>query len=414
MNGNNPLRFISSFVALSFALFVANAQAEVQLEGELSLQTRLFNQDAQFQNQEEQSRSLAVSINLSGDFGEHVDGELEVFYRHDDADLERTKGDFRKAYFRWLNPRFEVLVGFNRVFWGVTETNHLVDIVGQTDLVESQDRETKVGQPMVALTVPIENGLIDIYLLPYFREQTFPGEEGRLRFSLPIDQDQPLYEDPDEDRHVDFAARVAKSFDNAELAISYFQGTGRDPGYLFAVDGSSIRPYYPQIKQLGLEAQYIMDQWLFKLEFIQRDGQPNLFFEEEDYQGLTTGFEYTLYGLAGSAQDLGLIAEFLYDSRGQAALSPYEEDYAVGARWALNNLHSAELVFLWIQDVDHSARVFVLEGSIEMGDSFALSLESTIISHQPQPSMLTPIESDRLLYDLRDDDSVQLTLSYYF
>ena len=150
------------------------------------------------------------------------------------------------------------------------------------------------------------------------------------------------------------------------------------------------------------------------MEFIHRDGQPNLFFEEEEYQAVTTGFEYTYYGLAGSASDLGIIAELLYDSRGQRALSPYEEDIALGGRWVLNNLHSAELMFLWIQDLNRFARVFAFEGSIEMGESFALSFESTIISHQPQPSVLTPLQSDRLLYDLRDDDSIEFTLSYYF
>lgn len=414
MNGIAPKRVAAWLFALPLVLLVLNANAQSQGEGELSLQTRLFNQSAPYAGQKEQSRSFAMAFNVSGDFDENIDAEIDIFYRYDDADWERTKGDVRKAYLRWINPQFEVLAGVNRVFWGVTETNHLVDIIGQTDLVESPDRETKLGQAMVALTMPIENGLVDFYLLPHFREQSFPGEEGRLRFSLPINQDNPLYEDDDEENHIDLAARVAKSFDNADLALSYFQGTGRDPSYVFSADNAIILPYYPQIKQLGLEAQYIKDQWLFKLESIYRDGQPNLFFEKEDYYALTSGLEYTFYALGGSVQDLGIIAEFLYDSRDQAALNPYEEDIAIGARWALNNLNSAELVVVWIQDVDRIARVFVIEGSIEMGESLALSLESTIISHQPQPSVLTPLESDRLLYDLRDDDSLQITLSYYF
>ena len=410
MNGT----FLKLITISLLVFFAFSAQAQSQGEGEISLQTRLFNQSAPYVEQEQHSRSFAMAFNVSGDFDENFEGEVDVFYRYDDADWERTKGDVRKAYLRWINPHFEVLAGVNRVFWGVTETNHLVDIVGQTDLVESPDRETKLGQAMVALTLPIENGFVDFYILPYFREQTFPGEEGRLRFSLPINQDKTIYEDKDEENHIDFAARAAKSFEDTELALSYFQGTGRDPSYVFSESNATIFPYYPQIKQFGFEAQYIRNQWLFKFESIYRDGQPNLFFEREDYHALTTGFEYTLYGVAGSFQDLGIIAEFLYDSRGQAALNPYEDDYALGIRWALNNLNSAELVAVWIQDVDRFARVFVIEGSIEVGESMALSLESTIFSHQPQPSVLTPLESDRLLYDLRDDDSLQITLSYYF
>ena len=43
-------------------------------------------------------------------------------------------------------------VGVGKVFWGVTESQHLVDIINQTDLVENIDTEDKLGQPMLETT----------------------------------------------------------------------------------------------------------------------------------------------------------------------------------------------------------------------------------------------------------------------
>ena len=41
--------------------------------------------------------------------------------------------------------------GVRRVFWGVAESNHLVDVINQTDAIENPDQEDKLGQPMLNL-----------------------------------------------------------------------------------------------------------------------------------------------------------------------------------------------------------------------------------------------------------------------
>ena len=67
------------------------------------------------------------------------------------------------------------------MFWGVTELRHLVDIINQTDLVENLDGEQKLGQPMVQLTLLKDWGTLDFFAMPYFRERTFTGPDGRPR-----------------------------------------------------------------------------------------------------------------------------------------------------------------------------------------------------------------------------------------
>ena len=65
------------------------------------------------------------------------------------------------------------------------------------------------------------------FLLPYFRERTFSGKEGRLRLRLPIDTDDPIYESAAEEHHIDFAFRYFQTVKNMDVGISHFIGTAR-------------------------------------------------------------------------------------------------------------------------------------------------------------------------------------------
>ena len=63
------------------------------------------------------------------------------FARLDGRDPERTHLDLREASWRRVASEWELLVGVSRVFWGVTESRHLVDVVNQKDLLEDVDEE---------------------------------------------------------------------------------------------------------------------------------------------------------------------------------------------------------------------------------------------------------------------------------
>ena len=68
----------------------------------------------------------------------------------------RTHADLREAYFLIFGEigdgEWELRVGIDQVFWGVTESQHLVDVVNQIDLVEHPNGVSKLGQPMVNIT----------------------------------------------------------------------------------------------------------------------------------------------------------------------------------------------------------------------------------------------------------------------
>ena len=69
---------------------------------------------------------------------------LEVFARADENDEERNHFDIAELYWTLPSDEWELLIGINKVFWGVTESAHLVDIINQTDQVESFTGEEKL------------------------------------------------------------------------------------------------------------------------------------------------------------------------------------------------------------------------------------------------------------------------------
>ena len=72
--------------------------------------------------------------------------------RLDSADSSRSHFDLRELNYLWLGDAGELSVGIGKVFWGVAEFVHLVDIINQTDLVENIDEEelTRLADSLAA------------------------------------------------------------------------------------------------------------------------------------------------------------------------------------------------------------------------------------------------------------------------
>lgn len=317
-------------------------------------------------------------------------------------DEESSHVDVRDLSVQWMRPAWELRVGIRQVFWGVTESQHLVDIINQMDLVENPDGEEKLGQPMLNLALISDAGTLDLFVLPYFRERTFPGVEGRLRLQPRPLTDQALYESEDEEYHTDYALRWYRSVGVWDIGASYFDGTTREPLLLPVVTGageSVLLPYYPLIEQTGLDVQATIGAWLLKLEAIRRTGfvQP--------YYAAIPGFEYTVSGILESPADLGLLFEYLYDERGDEATTPFEDDTMLGLRLSLNDAQSTSVLLAAIIDNSDRAVAYSLEASRRLSDQWKLLVEARAFEHT-QP--------DDLLHFFRRDDYLQIDIAYYF
>lgn len=324
------------------------------------------------------------------------------FARIDQHDDQRSHVDIRELNWAKAAERWELRVGVRKVFWGVTESQHLVDVVNQTDLVENLDGEDKLGQPMINLALIHDWGSVDLFVLAGFRERTFPGVEGRPRTHPRVETDLAQYESGRGRRHIDWAVRWRHTLGDFDFGVAHFGGTARDPRLQPGFDEAGqpvLVPYYDLIQQSSVDVQATKGQWLWKLEVMSRRQRG------ERYTAMTGGFEYTLVGVFQTPWDLGLLAEYLYDDRGELAPTPFQNDIFAGVRVGFNDVQSSELLLGMIADHDNGARFYNLEGSRRLGSHWKLNVEARAISGVP---------ADDPLYSLRRDDYVQFELARYF
>jgi hypothetical protein len=374
--------------------------------GSVAFENRAFAQGPSFEGQDTGSQSSVVLEpeyyrDLSGDGRDGESISLKLFGRLDSVDPERSHLDIRELAWRKAGRGWDLVVGVDKVFWGVTESQHLVDIVNQTDLVENPDGEDKLGQPMVRFSAIRSWGIVDLFLLPGFRERTFPGREGRLRPVVPVSK-QPRYESAAEDRHLDLALRWSHAVGPLDIGVSHFYGTSREPRLVpdrKPTGEGELVPLYEVIHQSGLDLQATLSNWLLKLEAIHRSGQG------EPFAALTTGFEYTFYGVFTSQIDVSAVAEYLWDERGAAASSPFGDDLFVGFRLGFNDAQSTEILAGAVLDVRTSARLFLIEASRRLGDRFSVEAEVRAFSGAPPTDPLAMLQAD---------DHFQLSLSRHF
>ena len=274
----------SGTVWILAAVFAIGARAEIvnhDFSGRLSAESRWYPAAGAFPGQRSLASGFAAAAQLYLEDAAGRSFTLAPFFRYDHSDPRRTHFDLREAYLLLLgeigDDQWELRLGVDRVFWGVTESQHLVDIVNQVDFVEHPSGEAKLGQPMVHLTWSGDWGVAEIFGLPYHRARTFPGLNGRLRLPLVIDNEHVEYESAAGEWHFDFASRYSHSFGPLDLGVSLFDGTSREPFLLPGSDTAgmpALVQYYGQIRQFGLDAQMTVGSWLFKLEAIQRSGAP--------------------------------------------------------------------------------------------------------------------------------------------
>jgi hypothetical protein len=371
--------------------------------GYLEMQGRYFPQQAVDSQQSGQLISLALQPEYFTRWDKGNQSMMFTpFLRWDSEDDERTHGDIREFIWTYAGDGWEFQGGIGKVFWGVTEALHLVDVINQTDLIENPDGEQKLGQPMLKLSLERDWGILDLFALTGFRERTYPGKRGRLRTQPPVDQDHAKYESDWERRHIDFALRWSHYIGDWDIGFAHFNGTSRDSLLKPKRNqrgGVVLTPFYELMRQTSLDVQATKGEWLWKLEALHRT------IDSGSYNAATGGFEYTLVGIANSDMDLGLLGEYLYDNRGDQATTPFQNDLFIGIRLTVNDADSSELLAGVNKDLDDDGWVFNLEASRRFGNDWKSSAQARLWSNTPRQDPF---------YSFRRDDYVEFTLTRYF
>ena len=401
----SDIRFLIA-IGAALALGGDAVAGEWDFSASVAAEVRIFPNDPAFPGQDDNllSPSVAVEPEIVYEWNDGDDRLTFVpFLRWDADDDERSHLDLREANWLRFGDDWDLVVGIDKVFWGVTESRHLVDIVNQTDGVEDIDNEDKLGQPMINLTLQRDWGALGLFVLPGFRERTFPDEGARLAGPLPILEDDATYESGAEEAHVDFALRWAHVIGDWDIGLAHFHGTGREPRLLPGTDSGgnpALIPQYDQIDQTSIDAQFTGDATLWKLEAITRSGQGDRFF------AAVGGFEHTLFGVFDSNADIGFLAEYLYDGRDDdAPFTPADNDLFLGSRLTLNDEQDTALLAGAIVDLDTRAMFVSVEAERRLGDDWKLELEGRAFVDVPANDVSAGI---------RDDDFVTIRLTRFF
>ena len=408
------------------------------------------------------SWSLAAQPRLFHDWNRRRDRiEAELFYRHDSQDDRRSHGDVRSLYYQHIARDWEASVGLRRVYWGVTESRHLVDIINQSDLVEDLDAEQKLGQPMLTLTLIRDIGNFDFFIMPYQRARTFPGPDGHPRIPLPVDTASARYESDDGQEHVDYAIRWRTRSGGLDFNLHVFDGTAREPDMLpclaqgsdfndtmygpncdleaaIAPPSQPLRdrvidllqilglapsdaeleqayletvmpevlanlvlvPDYARLRQVGVDAQYIRGGWAWKLEAVLREQGG------DNSVAAVAGFEYTFSDFAGRGWDVGGLFEYLYDEQETLLSARSDDDLFLGLRVGFNDVASSQLLAGFFFDRDSGKDHLVqIEASRRIGANWRAALKARHFEQVP---------GDSLTGFLDDEDMVSLTVERYF
>jgi hypothetical protein len=361
---------IAAYLATSAIFLLSGSAYSAELSGYIGAQEKLFFEDPLSPVQHNSYLSAVAEPEFFHDWDDGTQNlEVKLFYRADQHDDQRTHGDIRELSWTGVFEHWEVRAGISKVFWGVAETQHLVDVVNQTDLVENLDGEDKLGQAMIRTSTERDWGTLDFYILPGFRERTFPGAEGRPRPNVVIDTEQDaIYDFSDGNDHIDLAARYSHYIGEWEFGLSVFNGTGREPSDFRPVAASPVGepvvvPVYSLINQIGFDGQAFFGDWTWKLEAI-------------------------------NTSDKRIYENTIFDN-----------DLATALRFVFNDAQSTEVLAGFTTDADTQSIGSFIEASHRLGESWTL---------EAQLRAFHGTKEDRPLYSFRFDDFAQIDLNYHF
>ena len=347
--------------------------APIQLSGWVEAEVRLFPQTGLHAAQRRVYPALGGELRLARALGEGKHRwAITGFARGDVDDRHRSHLELREASWTWQPAAWQLRAGMLMEFWGVTESNRLVDVVNQRDQREAPDADAKLGQPGIAWSGRAAGGTLEILALAYHRPREFGFGHGRFR-PPPTFVSAPEYGSAAGRRRVDWAARWSTRVRALDVGLSSFWGTSREP--TFRGDTAPL-PRYAIMHQTGIDAQLTLGALLMKVEAIRRreDG--------DAFGALTTGGEYAFGNVAGAGGDIVVFAELTLDERRARTLTGLDRDLFLAARWSPNDEAGSELTVGGTLDLARGAHVVRLEGSRRWSGNWRVVGEAHLIGGQ--------------------------------
>ncbi len=404
-----------SLVALTWmwCVPVAFTQPPVSITGRITAEGRWFPQSPALATQDDHGGGIGVEGDLRYTPPGSVGVRLAVAGHGDNADDGGYRWDVREGHVYVQEDTWRLLLGLQRVAWGVSDVFPVVDVVNQRERIDWLDRAEKLGQPLIGLTTWLTYGRLDLWVMPLFRPFPFPSERARLRPDRTVASADALYESGTTYRTFDLALRYHLPLDRMDLAVHFFEGRNRMP---FLIPNEELPaavqpgahepdtvyvPFYEELLQAGLELQWTTGPWLWKAELAYRSG----FFD--DYVLSIGGFERTHYAIGGGVSDWTWVVEYAYDARGKSptANTILDNDIFAGGRWAWNDLASTEVSGGTLIDLEIGEVLATLQAQRRIGPHTQLKLDAWWLAGTAESSPL---------HALRRDDFVRIQWIRFF
>ncbi len=378
----------------------------MDFKGEISLSGRYFPSAPEYSGQKHNNLSMALKAEIFKDLDEQSSLIFTPFIRLDSADPNRSKGDIREFLYTKYGDDWEASIGIGQVFWGITESRNLVDIINQFDEVEDPTHKTKLGQPLGNITLIRDESYFEFYLLPYFRERPTPGKKGRLRTDPHFLKSDAKFEGGSQ-WTPEVAFRWLNTYDDIDVSSHLFFGYAKQPSIdIRIIDGvTNYGAAYQRIRQLGGTIQKTAGSTLYKLELIGRDGQRDSKTRRTDFLASVIGLEHTMYRVLSDNGDLGLILEYNFDSRRDRSSELLQDDLFIATRFSLNDNLNTELLLSSIFDLDGDGQTYQIDFGKRINDSLTYNIKGAVYQNGRPGSTL---------YILRQDSWLELEIKYYF
>ncbi|NOX92724.1 MAG: hypothetical protein GXP18_09840 [Gammaproteobacteria bacterium] len=364
------------------------------LKGEIEGRYDNFAEDSLFNEQSvrQEQYSLATTLNYHRQVNRDVDINISVFGRYHPEANEPWRGDVRELKWSHYASPFEISGGVLMERWGVLEAFSPVDILNPRDRVEDFQGDIKQGIPGGKLSWLLGDGGIDIWFLPYSREERLAEGKDRFRTSAFAFSDAEFEKGQ---YTLSSAIRISQMLESVELAISYYNGHVRSPYFTPVLDGAgnaiSLQPNYAWAEQTGLELLWVRGQLLAKLESIYRSS------DEGDFLGLGIGLEREFPRIISTRGSLTLYGEYYYDERESDRsfpLTPFQNDIFLGFRLAQNNLSSTVYEVRLTYDLDYESTFWDLRVKTRIKRQWLIEASLYKFSHVDNDPALRSFASD--------------------
>ncbi|MES2673578.1 MAG: hypothetical protein V4660_05030 [Pseudomonadota bacterium] len=398
-------------------LIFISTQVRAEFDASIGYEARVFT-EKKFSGLGE-SAALLFEIDYSTSIGDNQAGDAKIDVLYDEIDENRRFVNVAELKWSYYAGQWEYRLGVDTVFWGVVESENIVDIINPRNIAADPEGDTKLGQAMINMRYSFGSSTVDAYILPGFREPIYADFGEILSPLLPIGE--ATYESSSENQRIDSAVRFATIMGDLDIALSHFSGNSRVPIFKSGlinggVDGVRLGliPNYYVIDQTGLELQYLSGNSAYKLEAISRHE------DSERYAAAVFGIEYTSTGVLGTKVDVGWVGEYLFDDRGNEAPGFYEHDYAVAARINFNSPNSAIALLKAVYDPHSGETIFALESSFRFSQNILISFDSQFIdAKEPEIQKFSDVlellnSDDDKLSQFNHHDYIQLRVDFYY